>query len=110
VKLAATKATLSMHVVDWMMQGHDICHGGFIFALADTAMAYASNTGKLAHVALNANIDFLHPVRAGTELIASAEEVNATRRTGMYRVSVTIKNGSLVAEFHGRTYGVERKT
>ncbi len=108
-KLAAGKATLSMHVVDWMMQGQNICHGGFIFTLADTAMAYASNMGKLAHVALNANIDFLNPAKVGNELIAIAEQGNSTKRTGMYKVSVTIKNGPLVAEFRGRTYGIPRK-
>ena len=109
VKLAPGEATLSMRVVEWMTQGHNICHGGFIFMLADTAMAYASNSGDLAHVALNANIDFLIPVREGQELIALAEEANATKKTGLYKVSVTIKNGPLIAEFRGRTYGLPQK-
>lgn len=110
LKLAPGEATLSMQVVEWMTQGHNICHGGFIFTLADTAMAYASNSGDLAHVALNANIDFLNPVREGQELVALAAEANSTKKTGMYKVSVTIKNGPLVAEFRGRTYGLARKS
>ena len=77
--------------------------------LADTAMAYASNSGDLTHVALNANIDFLIPVREGQELIALAEEANATKKTGLYKVGVTIKNGPLIAEFRGRTYGLPQK-
>jgi acyl-CoA thioesterase len=109
LKLAPGEATLSMRVVEWMTQGHNICHGGFIFTLADTAMAYASNSGDLAHVALNANIDFLNPVREGQELIALAAEASSTKKTGMYKVSVTVKNGPLIAEFRGRTYGLSRK-
>jgi acyl-CoA thioesterase len=99
-----------MQVVEWMTQGHNICHGGFIFTLADTAMAYASNSGNLAHVALNANIDFLNPVREGQELVALAAEASSTNKTGMYKVSVTVKNGPLIAEFRGRTYGLSRKS
>ena len=109
LKSAPGEATLSMLVVEWMTQGHHICHGGFIFSLADTAMAYASNSGDLAHVALNANIDFLNPAREGQELIALATEANSTRKTGMYKVSVTVKDGPLIAEFRGRTYGLSRK-
>jgi acyl-CoA thioesterase len=103
------QATLSMQVLEWMIQGHMICHGGFIFALADTAMAYASNKDATTHVALNANIDFLKPTKLGDHLIARASEGDRTRKTGMYNVTVAIKNGPLIAEFRGRTYALSTR-
>ncbi len=100
------QATLSMKVLEWMIQGHMICHGGFIFTLADTAMAYASNKDDTTHLALSANIDFLKPAKLGDQLIATASEGDRTRKTGMYNVTVAVKNGPLIAEFRGRTYGI----
>jgi acyl-CoA thioesterase len=99
-------ARMSMTVVDWMLQGHDMCHGGLMFALADTAMAFASNSHNEQHIALNANIDFLRPALAGENLIAEAVEDNRTRRTGMYNVSINNDKGQAVCYFRGRTYAV----
>ncbi|MEQ8234226.1 MAG: hydroxyphenylacetyl-CoA thioesterase PaaI [Gammaproteobacteria bacterium] len=98
-------ARMSMEVVEWMLQGHDMCHGGILFALADTAMAFASNSHNVPHVALNANVDFLRPALHGDRLVAEAREGNRTRRTGMYDVSVTNQRGEAVCHFRGRTYG-----
>lgn len=98
-------ARLSMTVLPWMLQGHDMCHGGILFALADTAMAFASNSRNVAHVALNANIDFLRPALIDETLIAEAREGNRTRRTGMYEVRVCNARGEVVCHFRGRTYG-----
>ncbi len=99
-------ARMSMVVQDWMLQGHDVCHGGLMFALADTAMAFASNSHNQSHLALNANIDFLRPAQLGETLIAEAREGNRTRRTGMYDVSIVNNKGQAVCHFRGRTFGV----
>lgn len=99
-------ARMTMVVEDWMLQAHDVCHGGLMFALADTAMAFASNSYNQSHLALNANIDFLRPAQRGETLIAEAREGNRTRRTGMYDVSITNDAGKAVCHFRGRTYGV----
>ena len=99
-------ARMTMRVEDWMLQGHDVCHGGLMFALADTAMAFASNSHNQSHLALNANIDFLRPAALGETLIAEATEGNRTRRTGMYDVSIVNGEGKAVCHFRGRTYGV----
>ncbi len=99
-------ARMSMQVADWMVQGQDVCHGGLMFALADTAMAFASNSHNETHTALNANIDFLRPARAGETLTAVAVEDNRTRRTGMYNVSIVNAAGDAVCHFRGRTYGI----
>ena len=99
-------ARLSMQVKDWMLQGHDMCHGGLMFALADTAMAFASNSHNVPHVALHANIDFLRPALLGETLTAEAREGHRGRRMGMYDVSVVDAQGAPVCHFRGRTYGL----
>ena len=99
-------ARMSMEVVEWMVQGHDMCHGGLMFALADTAMAFASNARNEQHVALHANIDFLRPAQLGERLTAEAREGDRSRRTGMYDVLVTNEAGRTICHFRGRTYGV----
>ncbi|MCB1747851.1 MAG: hydroxyphenylacetyl-CoA thioesterase PaaI [Gammaproteobacteria bacterium] len=103
--IAPGYARMSLTVQEWMLQGHDMCHGGIMFALADTAMAFASNSRGTSHVALNANIDFLRPAFAGETLVAEAREGNRTRRTGMYDVSIVNAAGETVCHFRGRTYG-----
>ena len=97
-------AELSMTVKDWMIQGHDICHGGYIFLLADTAMAYASNSRNKANLAMNANIDFLRPAKLGENLTASAVEGNKSKNTGLYDVKVTNEANILIGHFRGRTF------
>lgn len=99
-------ARMSMTVVEWMLQGHDVCHGGILFAFADTCMAFASNSHNSVHLALNANIDFLRPAALGETLVAEARESNRSRQTGMYDVSIVNAAGKAVCHFRGRTYGI----
>ena len=99
-------ARVSMTVAPHMLNGHGTCHGGLIFALADTAFAFACNTGGMASVASHCSISFLHPVPPDAHLIAHAEERHQEGRTGIYDVRVTM-GGTTVAEFRGlsRTTG-----
>ncbi len=99
-------ATLSMAVTGRMLNGHGICHGGFIFALADSAFAFACNTGNAASVAAHCQVSFLRPVLAGERLVARAEERQREGRAGIYDVRVT-SGTHIVAEFRGhcRTIG-----
>ncbi len=99
-------ARMSMTVEAWMIQGHTLCHGGLLFALADSAMAFASNSHNQQHLALHANIDYLRPAKAGDNLTAEAIEGNRTKRMGMYNVSIVNGEGKAVCHFRGRTYGV----
>ncbi len=100
-------ARLSMRVAETMVNGHGICHGGFIFTLADSAMAFASNSHGERAVAQQAAITFLRPVRRGERLTAEAAERVTAGRTGLYDVRVTAEDGAVVAEFrgHSRTLG-----
>ena len=86
-----------------MINGHDVCHGGYLFTLADTAFAYACNTHGEATVAAAASIEFLRPVRLGDELLASASEAQRGKRSGIYDVRVIRGDGQLIALFRGRS-------
>ena len=96
-----------MTVTASMVNGHDICHGGYLFTLADTAFAFACNTYGRATVAAGATIEFLAPAKLGDALVASAREVHRGRRSGIYDVRVTAPGEGdedrLVALFRGRS-------
>lgn len=94
-------ARMSMPVTDEMLNGHQVCHGGFIFSLADSAMAFASNSRNRVSVAQFCSITFLRPGRAGCLLLAEAREQADAGRTGMYAVEVREKDGEVVAVFSG---------
>jgi len=100
-------ARVRMQVRADMLNGHAMAHGGIIFALADTAFAYACNSRNAASVAQNANISFLAPAYAGDVLIAEAQEAARVGRNGTCHVSVCTQDGRAIAEFTGlsRTIG-----
>ncbi len=101
------RAVLSMTVGERMVNGHGICHGGFIFALADSAMAFASNSHGERAVAQHGAVTFLRPGRLGERLRAEAIERARERRSGIYDVRVTGADGGLVAEFRGHTRAID---
>lgn len=98
---------LRMTLLDDMLNGHGIAHGGMVFSLADTAFAYVCNGGNERTVAAQANIVFLDAGKAGETLIAEAEEVSRVGRSGVTRVTVRASDGRPIAEFTGysRTIG-----
>jgi acyl-CoA thioesterase len=96
-------ATATMVVLAGMTNSHDVCHGGFIFALADTATAYASNGANQMAFTTAADIDFINAAAAGTTLRAVATEQSLRGRAGVYDVEVTDDAGALIAIFRGRT-------
>lgn len=97
-------ARLSMTVREDMVNGHNICHGGFIFTLADSTFAFACNYRNFVTVASGGNIDFVAPARLGEVLTAAGEEQTRAGRTGVYDVRVENQDGQLVALFRGRSY------
>ena len=94
-------ARLSMAVRADMLNGHRIAHGGMIFALADTAFAYACNSRNVSSVAQQASIVFLSQAREGDRLIAEAREQSLVNRSGVYAVTVRNGKGEDIAVFQG---------
>lgn len=99
-------ARVEMLVRPDMTNGHGICHGGFIFSLADSTFAFACNSHGAATVAAGAAIDFLRPAKVGDRLVAIAVERSRTRRTGVYDVTVEDQDGEIVALFRGRSHQI----
>ena len=97
-------ARCRMAVRQDMVNGHDICHGGLTFTLADCAFAYACNACNRATLALGAQISFLAPARFGDVLLATAREQSRAGRTGVYDVEVSTADGTMVALFRGTSY------
>jgi len=100
-------ATLSMEVRAEMTNGHGICHGGFIFTLADSAFAFACNTYNQRAVAQMAAITFLAPAHLDDRLTARATEVARQGRGGIYDIRVTRQDGTRIAEFRGHSRTVK---
>lgn len=96
-------ATVSMTVQEHHTNGHDICHGGFIFTLADSAFAFACNSYNQIVVAQQNSITYVAPGRLGDRLTAEAREIARFGRSGIYDVSVTDQDGRLIAEFRGNS-------
>jgi acyl-CoA thioesterase len=106
-EVAPGRARVTMTVRPDMLNGHGSCHGGLVFALADSAFAFACNSHNEATVAAAAAIDFLAAARAGDELAAEARELWRSRRNGIYEITVSNQRGERIALFRGRSYRVE---
>jgi acyl-CoA thioesterase len=85
------------------LNGHDICHGGLIFTLADSTFAFACNSRNTNTVASGCSIEFLRPVHGGDMLSAEAVEQTLNGRTGIYDVRVTNRAAETVAMFRGKS-------
>lgn len=96
-------ARLSMVVRHDMLNGLGSCHGGFMFALADSAFAFSCNSRNEATVAAGCSIEYLRPVREGETLVAVAQERALVGRSGVYDVAVLGADGQPVALFRGKS-------
>ena len=97
---------IRMRLISDMMNGHGTAHGGMVFALADTAFAYACNSRNLKTVAAQASIVYLDSAREGEMLTAEAEEQAFAGRSGVYTVRVTGEDGRAIAIFQGLSRSV----
>ncbi len=96
-------ARLSMTVTETMLNGVATCHGGFTFALADTAFAHACNSSNRAAVATSCSITYPSAGKLGDRLSAQCQEVHVKGRTGIYDCTVTNQDGEVVALFRGQS-------
>lgn len=98
------RVTLQMTIRKEMLNGFGVCHGGIPYSLADSAMAFASNTrGRLA-LALENNISYPARIKESDVLMATAEELSLTNHIGIYQVTITNGDGKKVALFRGTVY------
>lgn len=109
IEVAPGCATVTMTVRTDMLNGHDICHGGLIATLADSAFAFACNSYNELTVASGFAIDLVAPARLGDLLTARCTEVSKAGRTGVYDADITNQRGERVAVFRGRSYTLKGK-
>jgi len=102
IDVAPGGVQIAMTVRPDMVNGLGMCHGGIVFAFADSAFAFACNSYGDAMVAAGANIEFLAPAPRGERLTATATEVSRSARHGIYDVAVTAASGAVLAHFRGR--------
>ncbi len=105
--IAPGEATISMAVADFMLNGHGLVHGGYVFTLADSAFAFACNGYNQRTVGHQAAITYVAPGRNGDRLTATAREVHRAGRGGIYDVTVTNDRGETIAEFRGHSRTVK---
>lgn len=101
-------ATVQITVRADMLNGFGVCHGGVTYAVADSALAFASNTHGRVTMSIDNAISYPAPVHAGDVLTAEAAEESATNRLAFYRVTVQNQNGIVVALFRGTVYRTSR--
>ncbi len=109
MQLAAIRpgfARMTMPVRPDMLNGHQTCHGGFIFALADSAFAFACNSHNHTTVGAACSIDYLAPGRLDDVLTAEATEQALAGKIGVYDITVVNQDGRLIALFRGKSHRV----
>ena len=99
----AGEATAQMTVDKTMVNGYNVCFGGFLFSLADIAFAYACNAYNNVSLAQHCSITFIRPAMIGDTLTAHAMERSRGKRNGIYDVTITNQDGKKVAEFRGHS-------
>jgi len=105
--IAPGEARMRMTVRGDMLNGHQTCHGGFLFTFADSAFAFACNARNQTTVAAGCTIDFLAPGFEGDVLTAHAKERSLAGRTGIYDVTITNQEGKALALFRGRSHRIK---
>ncbi len=100
---------LQMTVREEMTNGFKIAHGGITYSLADSALAFASNSHGRQSVSIETSISHTKPVHIGDVLIAEAKELNLTNATGIYDIRVTNQNNEVVALFKGTVYRTKKE-
>ena len=109
VEVRSGQATLTMTVRPDMVNGLRIAHGAFIYALADSAFAFACNSHGRITVALDVSITFTKPVQSGERISVEANEIHLSNKIGVYDIRATNEKGELVAQFKGTAYRTSRE-
>ncbi|MEZ5818015.1 MAG: hydroxyphenylacetyl-CoA thioesterase PaaI [Hyphomicrobiaceae bacterium] len=102
-------AVLSMRITAAMVNGLGICHGGFIFTLADSACAFASNSYNQRMVLQSSQITLVQPAKLGMRLVAEGSERHRAERSAIYDVRVSSEDGDVIAEFRGHVRSIPGK-
>jgi acyl-CoA thioesterase len=109
LEIAPRRSVVQMQVRQEMVNGFGVSHGGIVYSLADSALAFACNTHGRVTVAIENSISYPHPVAVGDVLTAIADEDSATKKLGFYRVVVRNQKDVIVSTLRGTVYKTERE-
>tara|TARA_B100001769_G_C22064691_1_gene572847 strand:+ start:474 stop:899 length:426 start_codon:yes stop_codon:yes gene_type:complete len=101
--------TLKMTVRDEMTNGFNIAHGGITYSLADSALAFAANTYNIQSMSIETSISHTKKVQSGDILKATTKEINKSKKTSIYYITITNQDNIEVAHFKGTVYKTEKK-
>lgn len=104
LKIEVGKSVLQMTVRPEMLNGFEVAHGAICYAIADSALAFASNSHGQQSLSIETSISHTKKVLKGDVLTATAEELHLNTKTGVYQVQVKNQNNQLVALFNGTVY------
>ena len=104
VQIKEGSCTLRMAITKQMINGFDIAHGGITYSLADSALAFASNSHGRKSVSIETSISHLHQVKEGDVITAVAEEKSLSDKIGIYAITITNQDDKVVALFKGTVY------
>lgn len=107
ISIGPGQAVITMTVTASMVNGHKLCHGGYIFTLADSAFAFSCNTYNQRTVAQHCAVTFVSSAKLGDKLVARAVERQRSGRSGIYDVTVSREEGNVIAEFRGHSRTIE---
>jgi acyl-CoA thioesterase len=109
VEESAGSCCLRMKVRNEMLNGFGIIHGGVSFSLADSALAFASNSHGIQSVSIDNSINYFEPAKEGDILTATTEEIRTTHKLGLYHITITNQHGHKIAIFKGMVYRTGKK-
>ena len=109
VEIDQGKAILQMQVKKEMLNGFNILHGGIYYSLADSALAFASNTYGVQSVSVETSISHVKSCKEGDVLVAETEELSLTKRIGIYQIEIKNQEGEKVAFFKGTVYRTQKE-
>jgi len=109
LEIAPRRSALQMQVRPEMVNGFGVSHGGIVYSLADSALAFACNTHGRVTVAIENSISYPHPAAVGDVLTAVADEESSTSKLGFYRVIVRNQKDEIVSTFRGTVYKTQRE-
>ena len=109
VEIAEGRCRLNMQVRKEMLNGFEIAHGGITYSLADSALAFASNSHGRKAVSIETNISHTVSLKEGDIISAEAKEVSLSNKIGIYDIQVKKKDGTVVALFKGTVYRTSKE-
>tara|TARA_B100000674_G_C37922384_1_gene953912 strand:- start:1294 stop:1710 length:417 start_codon:yes stop_codon:yes gene_type:complete len=109
IEISEGKCTLEMTVRDEMTNGFNIAHGGIAYSLADSALAFAANSSGIQSMSIETSISHTKKVKSGDVLKAITKEVNKSKKTAIYYITITNQENMEIAHFKGTVYRTDRK-